>query len=221
MKILAIETSGRTFSIALNENEKTIASFYYDNGHIHSEMIVPAVERLLKETGNSFETIDKFAVSTGPGSFTGTRVGMTAVKVFAQLLHKPITAINTLSILEKSFIQIKGIKIVAAIDAFRNEVYVKDNKKIIIKSIDSFVRDLKKYKNKILVIGNAVITYKEQLVEGLGNFSVSLPYSMHMPKAQDLATLAYNSTKSTDYSKIEPLYIRRSWAEENEKNAGK
>ncbi|GHT56647.1 tRNA (adenosine(37)-N6)-threonylcarbamoyltransferase complex dimerization subunit type 1 TsaB [Endomicrobiia bacterium] len=221
MKILAIETSGRTFSIALNENEKTIASFYYDNGHIHSEMIVPAVERLLKETGNSFETIDKFAVSTGPGSFTGTRVGMTAVKVFAQLLHKPITAINTLSILEKSFIQIKGIKIVAAIDAFRNEVYVKDNKKIIIKSIDSFVRDLKKYKNKILVIGNAVITYKEQLVEGLGNFSVSLPYSMHMPKAQDLATLAYNSTKSTDYSKIEPLYIRRSWAEENKKNAGK
>ncbi|GHT34587.1 tRNA (adenosine(37)-N6)-threonylcarbamoyltransferase complex dimerization subunit type 1 TsaB [Endomicrobiia bacterium] len=221
MKILAIETSERTFSIALNENEKTIASFYYDNGHIHSEMIVPAVERLLKETGNSFETIDKFAVSTGPGSFTGTRVGMTAVKVFAQLLHKPITAINTLSILEKSFIQIKGIKIVAAIDAFRNEVYVKDNKKIIIKSIDSFVRDLKKYKNKILVIGNAVITYKEQLVEGLGNFSVSLPYSMHMPKAQDLATLAYNSTKSTDYSKIEPLYIRRSWAEENKKNAEK
>ncbi|GHT38492.1 tRNA (adenosine(37)-N6)-threonylcarbamoyltransferase complex dimerization subunit type 1 TsaB [Endomicrobiia bacterium] len=217
MKILAIETSGRTFSIALNENEKTIASFYYDNGHIHSEMIVPTVERLLKETGNSFETIDKFAVSTGPGSFTGTRVGMTAVKVFAQLLHKPITAINTLSILEKSFIQIKGIKIVAAIDAFRNEVYVKDNKKIIIKSIDSFVRDFKKYKNKILVIGNAVITYKEQLVEGLGNFSVSLPYSMHMPKAQDLATLAYNSTKSTDYSKIEPLYIRRSWAEENKK----
>ncbi|GHT44153.1 tRNA (adenosine(37)-N6)-threonylcarbamoyltransferase complex dimerization subunit type 1 TsaB [Endomicrobiia bacterium] len=217
MKILAIETSGRTFSIALNEDEKTIASFYYDNGHIHSEMIVPTVERLLKETGNSFETIDKFAVSTGPGSFTGIRVGMTAVKVFAQLLHKPITANNTLSILEKSFIQIKGIKIVAAIDAFRNEVYVKDNKKIIIKNIDSFVRDFKKYKNKILVIGNAVITYKEQLVEGLGNFSVSLPYSMHMPKAQDLATLAYNSAKSTDYSKIEPLYIRRSWAEENKK----
>ncbi|GHT66334.1 tRNA (adenosine(37)-N6)-threonylcarbamoyltransferase complex dimerization subunit type 1 TsaB [Endomicrobiia bacterium] len=217
MKILAIETSGRTFSIALNENEKTIASFYYDNGHVHSEMIVPTVERLLKETGNSFETIDKFAVSTGPGSFTGIRVGMTAVKVFAQLLHKPVTAINTLSILEKSFIQIKGIKIVAAIDAFRNEVYVKDNKKIIIKSIDSFVRDFKKYKNKILVIGNAVITYKEQLVEELGNFSVSLPYSMHMPKAQDLATLAYNSAKSTDYSKIEPLYIRRSWAEENKK----
>ncbi|GHT60925.1 tRNA (adenosine(37)-N6)-threonylcarbamoyltransferase complex dimerization subunit type 1 TsaB [Endomicrobiia bacterium] len=217
MKILAIETSGRTFSIALNENEKTIASFYYDNGHVHSEMIVPTVERLLKETGNSFETIDKFAVSTGPGSFTGIRVGMTAVKVFAQLLHKPVTAINTLSILEKSLIQIKGIKIVAAIDAFRNEVYVKDNKKIIIKSIDSFVRDFKKYKNKILVIGNAVITYKEQLVEELGNFSVSLPYSMHMPKAQDLATLAYNSAKSTDYSKIEPLYIRRSWAEENKK----
>jgi tRNA threonylcarbamoyladenosine biosynthesis protein TsaB len=216
MKILAIETSGKTFSIALNEDEKTIASFYYDNGHIHSEIIIPAVERLLKDTENSFETIDKFAVSAGPGSFTGIRIGMTAVKVFAQLLNKPVTTIDALSILEKSFveIEIKGTKAVAAIDALRNEVYVKDGEKIIIKSIDSLIKDLKKYKNKILVIGNAAIVYREQLVKGLGNFSVSLPYSMHMPKAQNLAAFAYHSTKSTDYTKVKPLYIRRSWPEE-------
>ncbi|MDR3256878.1 MAG: tRNA (adenosine(37)-N6)-threonylcarbamoyltransferase complex dimerization subunit type 1 TsaB [Endomicrobium sp.] len=218
MKILAVETSGKTFSAALNENGKTIASFYYDYGHIHSEMIVPAVERLLKDTGNTFNTIDKFAVSTGPGSFTGIRVGITAIKTFAQVLNKPVAAIDTLSILEKSLIEIKGVKIIPAIDALRDEVYVKNNSSkigITIKNINDFTKDLRKHKNKVLIIGNAAISYKEKLSKGLGTYSVSLPYTMNMPKAQILAEMAYYSIKSTDYKKIEPLYIRRSWAEEN------
>ena len=217
MKILAIETSGKTFSIALNENEKTIASFYYDCEHIHSEMIIPAVERLLKDTENSFENIDKFAVSIGPGSFTGIRVGMTAVKTFAQILNKPVVAIDTLSILEKSFIEIKGIKIVATIDALRNEVFVKDGKEIVIKNIDLFIKDLKKYKNKILVIGDAAITYKEKLSKGLCKYSTSLSHSMHIPQSQTLATIAYNNKKSAYYKEIQPLYVRRTWAEETKK----
>ena len=217
MKILAVETSGKTFSIALNENEKTIASFYYDCGHIHSEMIIPAVERLLKDTGNSFENIDKFAVSVGPGSFTGIRVGMTAVKTFAQILNKPVTAVDTLSILEKSFVEIKGIKTIAAIDALRNEVYVKDGEEVIIRNIDLFIKDLKKYKNKILVIGNAAIAYKEKLSKELDKYSVSLPYGLHMPQSQTLAAIAYNSKKNTDYKEIQPLYIRHTWAEGTEK----
>jgi tRNA threonylcarbamoyladenosine biosynthesis protein TsaB len=216
MKILAVETSGKTFSIALNENDKTIASLYYNHGYIHSELIVPAVEKLLQDTNNSFESIDKFAVSTGPGSFTGIRVGITAVKIFSQLLNKPITAIDTLSILKKSFLKIKGIKIVAAIDALKYNVYVKNGEEIVIKNIDVFIKDFKKYKNKILVIGSAAIIYKEQLSKGLGRYSVSMPSSMHVPKAEYLATLAYYS-KSACYSKIKPLYVRRSWAEEVQK----
>ncbi len=162
MKILAIETSGRTFSAALNEDGRHTASFYYDCGRIHSEMIIPSMERLLRDTGNVFQDIDKFAVSTGPGSFTGIRIGMTAIKTFAQILNKPVAAIDTLSILEKSFIEIKGIKTVPAIDALRCDVYVKDGGKIIIKNIDLFIKDLKKYKNKVLVIGDAAISYKEK-----------------------------------------------------------
>lgn len=214
MKILAVETSGKTFSVTLNEDGRHAASFYYDCGRIHSEMIIPAVEKLLRDTGNVFQDIDKFAVSTGPGSFTGIRIGMTAIKTFAQILNKPVTAIDTLSILEKSFVELKGIKTVPAIDALRCEVYVKDDGKIVIKNIDSFIKDLKKYKNKVLVIGDAAISYKEKLSKGLGKYSVSLPYIMHMPKAQTLAEMAYHSAKSMDYTKIKPFYIRRSWAEE-------
>jgi tRNA threonylcarbamoyladenosine biosynthesis protein TsaB len=215
MKILAVETSGKTFSAALNEDGRYAASFYYDCGRVHSEMIIPSVEKLLRDTGNVFQDIDKFAVSTGPGSFTGIRVGMAAIKTFAQILNKPVAAVDTLSILEKSFVKIKGIKTVPAIDALRCEVYVKDRGKIIIKNIDLFIKDLKKYKNKVLVIGDAAISYKEKLSKGLGRYSVSLPYIMHMPKAQMLAAMAYHSAKSMDYTKIKPLYIRHSWAEES------
>ncbi|MDR2616576.1 MAG: tRNA (adenosine(37)-N6)-threonylcarbamoyltransferase complex dimerization subunit type 1 TsaB [Endomicrobium sp.] len=214
MKILSIETSGKTFSIALNENSKTIASFYYEYGHIHSEIIITAVERVLEDTNNSFKSIDKFALSVGPGSFTGIRVAMTAIKTFAQILNKPIVAIDTLSILEASLPKIKGIKVIASIDALRNDVYIKQGKKIIIKNIDLFTKSLKKYNNKIIVIGSTSIVYKEKLLKELGSLSVSLPETMHMPKASVLATLAYKSTNNLSYTKVKPLYIRKSWAEE-------
>jgi tRNA threonylcarbamoyl adenosine modification protein YeaZ len=216
MKILAVETSGKAFSAALNENRVTIAACYYEYGHIHSEIIIPVVERLLKDTNISIESIDKFAVSAGPGSFTGIRVGMTAIKTFAQILNKPITAVDSLTILENSVIEIKGIKIVTAIDALRNEVYIKQNNEVIIKNIDLFIKDLKKYKNKILVIGNASEIYREKFVKSLGEYSVSLPHMMNMPKAEVLAYLACNLQNST-YTDIKPLYIRRSWAEEIKK----
>jgi tRNA threonylcarbamoyladenosine biosynthesis protein TsaB len=214
MKILAVETSGRTFSAALNENGRYAASFCYDCGRIHSEMIIPSMEKLLRDTGNVFQDIDKFAVSTGPGSFTGIRVGMTAIKTFAQILNKPVASVDTLSILEKSFVKIKGIKAVPAIDALRCEVYVKDGTKIVIKNIDMFIKDLKKYKNRVLVIGDAAISYREKLSKGLGRYSVSLPYIMQMPNAQMLAAMAYLYAKSMNYTKINSLYIRPSWAEE-------
>jgi tRNA threonylcarbamoyl adenosine modification protein YeaZ len=218
MKILAVETSGNTFSTALNENGVTIASCYYEYGHIHSEIIIPSVERLLKDTNISIESIDKFAVSVGPGSFTGIRVGMTAIKTFAQILNKPIAAIDSLMILKNSVVDIeqKGVKIIAAIDALRSEVYTKQKNQIIIKNIDLFIKDLKKCKNKILIVGNASEIYREKFVKSFGEYSVSLPHIMNMPKAEDLASLAYRLPAS-NYTDIKPLYIRRSWAEEIKK----
>ena len=218
MKILAVESSGKTLSVALNDNGKTVAEFFYDCGHIHSEMAVPLVEKILKDTGNSYESIDKFAVSAGPGSFTGIRVAMTAVKTFAQILNKQVVVIDTLTLLEKAF-EIKGLKVVGAIDALRDEVYVKSRGKVIIKSVDAFYRSLSKYKNKVLVAGNAAIAYKAKISKALGAYAVSLPESFHYPKASVLASLAQNM-KGVSFDKIEPLYIRRSWAEET-KNAKK
>lgn len=218
MKILSVETSGKTFSIAINEDGKTIVEFYYDYGHIHSEMLIPSIEKALKDTDNEYKDIDKFAVSIGPGSFTGIRVGMTAIKILAQSLNKPIIAVDSLTVLENALAKIKGIKIIPAIDALRNEIYIKSGKKIIIKNIDDFIKANKKYKNKIIIIGNAAQVYKEKLSKDLGRMSISLPDIMHMPKASVLASLA-NKLKDSDrkFNEVKPLYIRRSWAEESKK----
>jgi len=212
MKTLAVESSGKTLSVALNDNGKTVVEFFYDCGHIHSEMAVPLVEKVLKDTGSSYEGIDKFAVCAGPGSFTGIRVAMTAVKTFAQILNKPVVAVDALTLLEKAA-EIKGLKVAGAIDALRDEVYVKGSGKVVIKSIEAFCKSLSKHKNKVLVAGNAAIAYKAKIAKALGSYAVSLPESFHYPRASVLACLA-QEMKGVSFDKIEPLYIRRSWAEE-------
>jgi tRNA threonylcarbamoyladenosine biosynthesis protein TsaB len=215
MKILAVETSGKTFSVALNCDGKTVASFIYDCGHIHSDMIVPSIERILKDTGNAYENIDKFAVCAGPGSFTGIRVGMTAVKTLAQALGKPIATSDSLTVLEKSLPSVKDLKFVSAIDALRNEVYVKNKKgEVFVGSVENFIEENKKYKNKIVVVGSAACVYAGRLAEGLGKTSVMFPESFNVPKASVLAFMA-QSMPGKDYRDIEPLYVRRSWAEES------
>jgi tRNA threonylcarbamoyladenosine biosynthesis protein TsaB len=215
MKILALESSGKTFSIALNDNGKTVAAFYYDCGLIHSEMIIPSIEKILKDTQNTYQSIDSLAVSTGPGSFTGIRVALTAVKIIAQSISKPVIAIDALTILEKSVFAPKGSFFVSAIDALRNEIYVKDIKgQIIIKPVETFCDEMKKHKNKISIIGNAVFSYREIFTKLLGKKSIALADIFHFPKASILGTIA-QSMKPLHFSKVQPLYIRRTWAEES------
>ncbi|MDR3048289.1 MAG: tRNA (adenosine(37)-N6)-threonylcarbamoyltransferase complex dimerization subunit type 1 TsaB [Elusimicrobiota bacterium] len=219
MKILSVETTGQSFSAALAIDEKIIADVYYDCGLIHSEKLLTVIKRILEDTNTALESIDKFAVSKGPGSFTGIRVGMTAVKTIAQCLNKPVSAYDSLQILQASMPEIKGVKIVPLIDALRNEVYIKRKNDIVIKTIEKAVGSLKKYKKKIIIIGNAAIAYKTIIEKELGKTAVSLEQIFHTPKAKTLAALAFKEP-GQNYSKISPLYIRRSWAEE-QKNKDK
>jgi tRNA threonylcarbamoyladenosine biosynthesis protein TsaB len=216
MKILALETSGTYFSVALLENNVNIASYCQygynqDKRHIVSDLIITLIKKLLCYTDNKLNEIDKFAISIGPGSFTGLRVGMSIIKTFAQIFNKPIVGVDTLSILESHMpVSLGNIKIIAALDALRQEVYIKDDTNNIgIKHIDDFVKQFKKYKNKILIIGDIAISYKDILTKSLGEYSTSLPHFMHIPQANVLARLAAHKCPSVDYTKIKLLYVRR------------
>ena len=80
MKILALDSTALTASVALTENEKLLAITTLNNGLTHSETLLPMIESLLQSTGNSASDIDIFACSAGPGSFTGVRIGASTIK---------------------------------------------------------------------------------------------------------------------------------------------
>jgi tRNA threonylcarbamoyl adenosine modification protein YeaZ len=214
MKILAVETSGKSFSAALNIDGQNAAEIFYNCGLIHSEKILETIENILKVSNLSLKDIDKFAVSAGPGSFTGIRVGLTVIKTAAQILNKPVVCLDCLTILEAAAIKIKGIKIIAAINALRDDIFIKRNGMPSIINIEVFAKSLRKHKDKILIIGDAALFHREIIKKQLGQNAVSLPPSFHFPKASVLAREAlYIDGKS--HTEIAPLYIRKSWAEEN------
>ena len=216
MKILAIESSGSSLSIAISENSNIVTEYFYNAGKIHSDVLVPLTEKIIKDAKWELKDIDKFAVSCGPGSFTGIRVAMSVIKTLSQTLNKPVVSVDTLEILRNQ-LNIKDIKIVPAIDALRNEVYVKEKEKIIILPIETFVKKLKKYKNKIIIIGNAATVYNKILSKELGKSSVILQSNLHFPKASTLALMAENII-GISFKNIEPIYGRKSWAEEKQKH---
>jgi tRNA threonylcarbamoyladenosine biosynthesis protein TsaB len=127
MLLLAIDTSGRQGSIALaraGERSGDVAMIEIAPlaGGTFSAQLIPQIADLLASNGFTRNDIGAFAVASGPGSFTGLRIGLAAVKALAEVLNKPIAAVSLLEVCVVSS-GLQG-KIVAALDAGRNEVYV-------------------------------------------------------------------------------------------------
>lgn len=122
MRILSIDTSGSAASCALLEDENPIAEFYTNAKLTHSQTIMPMVDSLFKCSHSKLEDVDLFAVATGPGSFTGLRIGVAAVKGMAQVLEKPCCAISTLEGLAYNLHDRSGLAC-AVMDARCGQVY--------------------------------------------------------------------------------------------------
>ena len=122
MKLLALETAAKAVSAAVTEDGKVLASAYQDTGLTHSRTLMPLVECLLKNTGMTAGDLDAVAVSAGPGSFTGVRIGVSAAKGLAWAAEKPCVPVSTLAALARNVSFIDGL-IVCAMDARRQQVY--------------------------------------------------------------------------------------------------
>ena len=122
MRILALETAAKAVSAAITEDGKVLASGYQDTGLTHSRTLMPLVELLLKNTGLTPADLDAVAVSAGPGSFTGVRIGVSAAKGLAWAADKPCAAVSTLAALARNVSFLDGL-IVCAMDARRQQVY--------------------------------------------------------------------------------------------------
>lgn len=124
MLVLGIDTSGKSGGVTLaeaSESEFRVLASTMIEGGTFSAQLVPTVAALLKKTGLGIRDVDGLAAVSGPGSFTGLRVGLSAVKGLAEVLHKPIATVSLLEALAASSPQ--DGKIIAALDAGRAEVF--------------------------------------------------------------------------------------------------
>lgn len=135
MKILGIDTSANVASAAIceiGENPRVIASGSINTKLTHSQTLMPFIESLLSNSKTELSDIDAFAVSVGPGSFTGLRIGVSAIKGMAYGLNKPCKAVSTLLGLAYNF-TVTDCVLCAVMDARCNQVYnalfeIKDGK---------------------------------------------------------------------------------------------
>ncbi len=122
MKILALETSAVTASVAVTEDEKLLAQSFQNSGLPHSATLMPMAADLLKNTGLSLDEVDVIAVAAGPGSFTGVRIGVAAAKGLAWPGDKPCAPCSTLESMAWQVAHMDG-EICAVMDARRKQVY--------------------------------------------------------------------------------------------------
>lgn len=122
MKILAIETSAKSVSAAVVENGVPLASAYQNMGLTHSRTLMPLVGGMLSAAGLRVQDMDLLAAANGPGSFTGLRIGVSALKGLAWALEKPCCGVSTLAAMARNLAHMEGL-IICAMDARRNQVY--------------------------------------------------------------------------------------------------
>lgn len=220
MILLAIDTSGKDGSIALsrapenarNSSELAILDVVPLEGGTFSAQLVPQIASLLANHGVSKSDIAAFAVASGPGSFTGLRVGLAAIKAFAEILGKPIAAVSRLEALARS----AGIRgtVVAVLDAGRGEAYVG------VYEVDDFahMRSERLLRDDELfgeAAGNVIVTSDSKLAEK-ARAAGSRVEQVDLPRSDAIARLGWEKIQNGETVSPEDLeanYIRRSDAE--------
>jgi len=120
--ILALETSAKSVSTAVVKDGVPLAYSYQNTGLTHSRTLMPLVDSMLKNSNLSLSDMDLLAVSNGPGSFTGLRIGVSALKGLAWSAEKPCVGVSTLEAMAQNLRHMDAV-IVCAMDARRNQIY--------------------------------------------------------------------------------------------------
>ena len=221
MKILAIDTSSKTCSCALLENENLIDEINLDDGRTHSENLLPIMSELLEKNKIDLKEIDLISCCVGPGSFTGIRIGVASIKAIAEVHNikiASVTSLETLARIDES----EKIKI-SMIDARNNQVYCgifdKDYNKMqdyIADDINNVLEILKKYENMIF-IGDGAILHKGKIIEKIEKAELSEKNEQRSSFGGKIAYKKYLNNDLKNSDTILPIYLRKSQAERMKK----
>lgn len=222
MLILSVDSSAAPASVCLYQDGKILADFYLNSGFTHSQTLMAMVESALKISCRTVSDIDAFAVNNGPGSFTGVRIGVSAIKGMAYAADKPCIAVSTLLSMAYNSLTSDGI-ICACMDARRNQVYnalfrvssgtvarLCEDRAI---SVADLLDELGSYDERVMLAGDGA-----QLVfDSSENDNITLlPENIRYQRASSTAIAAfdkYNRGEALSPAALMPSYLRLSQAE--------
>lgn len=224
MKILSIESSALAASAAVTDCGILLAEEFTQNGLTHSATLLPAVSEALKKSGLDIENIDIIAVTEGPGSFSGLRIGITTAKTLAYAANKKIVGVCTLAALAANLPYTDAV-LCPIMDARRNQVYNAlyewDNLKLLTKrepraiSAEELALDIKENIDKdVIFVGDGVLRFKEYFLGELGEKARFAPLHLCAARASSAAFLAESmADKAKNPMELNPIYLRLSQAE--------
>ncbi|HAZ10258.1 MAG: tRNA (adenosine(37)-N6)-threonylcarbamoyltransferase complex dimerization subunit type 1 TsaB [Omnitrophica bacterium GWA2_41_15] len=213
MKILGIDTSSKFLNIALSEDEDIIKEESYLLDRRHASQLVPKVKELLKKYRTPISKIDVFIIGLGPGSFTGLRIGVSAIKGFGIASGKPCIGVASIDSIACNA-QENNKDIIPIIDAKRGQVYAaiyrrKGNK--VARLSDYLIlpieKLLKKVKGDSVFLGDGVPLYRNN-ISSINKKAVFLEEEYWYPGAGNLIKLGFSKkAKKINLAKLIPLYL--------------
>ncbi len=225
MRILALDSSGLVATVALLENDQTIAEYTVNYKKTHSQTLLPMLDEIVKMTEFDLQTIDAIAVAGGPGSFTGLRIGAATAKGLGLALNKPLIHIPTVDGLAYNLYGNNGL-ICPIMDARRNQVYTGlyrfENEEFQVVeaqmaiSVDELAEKLNQYGEKVTFLGDGVPVYKEQLEGKLTTEFHFAPAHLNRQRATAVGALGmkyFAEGKIETAMEHSPDYLRLSQAE--------
>lgn len=224
MKVLGIDTTTQSCSVAVVSSEKVLAEYTLQVEKTHSERLLPLVDSVLRDAGVNLSDLGGIVVSAGPGSFTGVRIGMATAKALGQALGLPLAGVSSLAALAAQAPFFSGT-VSPMLDARRKQVYnaffqagnppqrLLEDRTI---SVAALLEDLREMPGEVLFTGDGVPVYMEAIKSLLGERALFQPQESCLPRASTVGRLGLGilaAGKGMSYLEIAPSYVRRSEAE--------
>jgi tRNA threonylcarbamoyladenosine biosynthesis protein TsaB len=234
MRILAIETSTLLGGVAVaDDSSGLIAEVRLNVKSTHSERLMTEIDHVMKRSGLQVSDIDAFAVSIGPGSFTGLRIGVSTVKGFSYATGRPIVTVPTLEAFAWNF-PFSRYPVCTLLDARKKEVYAAlfrwvngDFDRLIGETstkVDMLLEKIKagegkddgRFFEKIIFAGEGALLYGKEITDVLGGRAIFAPPDKMVPSPSAIASVGLRKVLREEFSEpvsLVPLYVRRSEAE--------
>jgi len=227
MKVLGVDTSTMTAGVGIVDQDEVLVDLKFDVRVTYSEILMPTIDLALRTVELETSDLDGFALSIGPGSFTGLRIGLSTIKGLCFASGKPLASVPSLDALASLSLYCR-YPVVPLLDAKKDEVYaaiyetsegkLKRESQYMATNIKNLVKKISK---KTLFVGPGAKLYRKELIDLLGEKACFATGEQSIPSGASVARIGLNklaSGQTENITDLEPLYIRMSEAELKFKN---